>query len=88
MTTYLWNEALHHLPASIVSSFTNLVSVIGVASAYLLGENPPPIQIFGGALAILGVLLSSHQKKTGRIRKSGANFEIAEFGWTIIIFSI
>ena len=64
LTTYLWNEALHYLPASIVSSFTNLVSVIGVASSYLLGENPPPIQIFGGALAILGVLFSSRQRKT------------------------
>lgn len=59
LTTYLWNDALHHLPASVASSYINLVPVIGIASAYLLGEQPPLIQIVGGVLAILGVLLSS-----------------------------
>lgn len=59
LTTYLWNDALHHLPASVVSSYINLVPIIGIASAYLLGEQPPLIQIIGGVLAISGVLLSS-----------------------------
>ena len=59
LTTYLWNDALHHLSASVASSYINLVPVIGIASAYLLGEQPPLIQIIGGVLAISGVLLSS-----------------------------
>ena len=59
LTTYLWNDALHYLSASVASSFINLVPIIGIASAYLLGEQPPLIQITGGVLAILGVLLSS-----------------------------
>ena len=59
LTTYLWNDALHHLPASVASSYINLVPIIGIASAYLLGEQPPLIQIIGGVLAISGVLLSS-----------------------------
>jgi drug/metabolite transporter (DMT)-like permease len=59
LTTYLWNDALHYLPASVASSYINLVPIIGIATAYLLGEQPPLIQITGGVLAILGVLLSS-----------------------------
>ena len=59
VTTMLWNEALHYLPASVASPFVNLSSVIGLAGAFLLGEQPPLIQIVGGAMALGGVLLSS-----------------------------
>ena len=63
MTTILWNEALHYLPASVASPFVNLASVIGLAGAFLLGEKPPLIQIVGGAMALGGVLLSSRTVK-------------------------
>ena len=63
MTTILWNEALHYLPASVASPFVNLASVIGLAGAFLLGEKPPLIQIVGGAMALGGVLLSSRPVK-------------------------
>ncbi len=59
LTMFLWNYALHSLPASVASTYINLVPIIGVASAYLLGENPPILQIVGGVLAILGVWISS-----------------------------
>ncbi|REG10443.1 DMT family transporter [Pelolinea submarina] len=59
LTTILWNEALHYLPASVASPIVNLSSVIGLAGAFLLGEKPPLIQIVGGAMALGGVLLSS-----------------------------
>jgi len=63
MTTILWNEALHYLPASVASPIVNLSSVIGLAGAFLLGEKPPLIQIVGGAMALGGVLLSSRPVK-------------------------
>lgn len=59
LTMFLWNYSLHTLPASVASTYINLVPIIGVASAYLLGENPPVLQIVGGVLAILGVWISS-----------------------------
>ena len=68
LTMFLWNYALHTLSASVASTYINLIPIIGVASAYLLGEKPPLIQIAGGALAILGVWISSmtprHKKAT------------------------
>lgn len=59
LTMYLWNYALHFLPASVATPFVNLVPIIGLASAFGMGERPPLIQIAGGGLAILGVFLSS-----------------------------
>ncbi len=68
LTMFLWNYALHTLSASVASTYINLIPIIGVASAYLLSEKPPLIQIAGGALAILGVWISSmtpkHKKAT------------------------
>jgi drug/metabolite transporter (DMT)-like permease len=59
LTMFLWNYALHYLSASVASTYLNLVPIIGVASAYLLGETPPLLQLVGGVLAIAGVLISS-----------------------------
>jgi drug/metabolite transporter (DMT)-like permease len=56
----LWNSALRHLDASEASTYVNLVPVITVISAaLLLGEQPAPAQLAGGALVILGVYLAS-----------------------------
>jgi len=63
LTMYLWNYALQALPASVASSYINLVPIIGLISALLLGEHPPLTQILGGGLAIAGVLLTSHPSK-------------------------
>jgi drug/metabolite transporter (DMT)-like permease len=59
LTMFLWNYALHYLSASVASTFINLTPIIGVASAYLLGEKPPLLQLAGGLLAIAGVWISS-----------------------------
>jgi drug/metabolite transporter (DMT)-like permease len=65
LSMFLWNYALKYLSASLASAYLNLVPVIGLASSYLLGEHPPLVQIAGGGLAILGVLLSSRTHKAG-----------------------
>ncbi len=58
---FLWNSALRNLDASEAATYINLVPVITVASAAtLLGEQPAPAQMAGGALVILGVYLASH----------------------------
>jgi drug/metabolite transporter (DMT)-like permease len=59
LTMYLWNYALHTLSASVASTYINLVPIIGVASAFLIGERPPWLQIAGGVLAVAGVWISS-----------------------------
>ena len=58
LATFLWNYALQYLPASVASPYINLVPVIGLMGALLIGEKIPLIQIAGGCLAILGVWLS------------------------------
>jgi drug/metabolite transporter (DMT)-like permease len=63
LTMFLWNYALHYLPASVATPYINLIPIIGLASALFLGEAPPWMQIAGGGLAILGVLLSSRVQK-------------------------
>lgn len=63
LTMFLWNYALHYLPASVATPYINLIPIIGLASALFLGEAPPWMQIVGGGLAILGVLLSSRVQK-------------------------
>jgi drug/metabolite transporter (DMT)-like permease len=71
LTMFLWNYALHYLPASIAITFVNLTPVIGVASGYILGENPPLLKLAGGALAIAGVFFSSRGAKPAAAEETG-----------------
>jgi drug/metabolite transporter (DMT)-like permease len=59
LTMFLWNYALHYLPASVAVPYINLIPIIGLASGLFLGEVVPPSQLLGGGLAILGVWMSS-----------------------------
>jgi len=59
LTMFLWNYALRSLSASVASTYLNLIPMIGVASAFLLGERPPWLQIVGGVIAVFGVWISS-----------------------------
>ncbi len=48
---FLWNYALRYVPASAAALYINLVPVVGLVSALLVGEH------VGAALAVAGVLL-------------------------------
>ncbi len=60
ITYLLYNYALKALAASQVSTFLNLVPLIGViAATLLLGEQIQLIQILGGGIILVGVFLST-----------------------------
>ncbi len=60
ITYLLYNYALKELAASQVSTFLNLVPVIGVMSAvFLLDEQIYSIQIVGGAIILVGVAVTT-----------------------------
>jgi drug/metabolite transporter (DMT)-like permease len=55
---YLWNRGLRFLPASVAAPFVNLIPVVGLLLAILVGETVTTHQIAGGALVVLGVLIA------------------------------
>jgi drug/metabolite transporter (DMT)-like permease len=56
----LYNRALRDVDASLAGTFINLGPVIGVVSGVLLlGETITPLGIVGGALALIGVWIST-----------------------------
>jgi drug/metabolite transporter (DMT)-like permease len=60
ITYLLYNYALKALAASQVSTFLNLVPIVGVVAAMLLlGEQIQSIQILGGGVILAGVFLST-----------------------------
>ncbi len=67
LTSFLWNYALHYFSASEASAYLNLVPIIAVTTSVFYGERPPLVQIFGGALAIAGVLLSGAPRGARKI---------------------
>ncbi|MCE1252506.1 MAG: DMT family transporter [Anaerolineae bacterium] len=69
LTMYLWNYALHFLPASVATPYVNLVPIIGIISAFWLGETPGWVEMTGGGLAIIGVLFSSMPQDILKIKK-------------------
>lgn len=56
----LWNAGVARTEASAAGAFTNVVPVVGLAFAVLLGEPVTTLQLGGGALALLGVGLTQH----------------------------
>jgi drug/metabolite transporter (DMT)-like permease len=67
LTFYLWNLGLRHVDAAVAGTFINLVPVLGFVFAVASGESIAPIQVLGGAVALLGVWLATKQR-----RRSGA----------------
>ena len=67
---FLWTYALRHVPASAAALYINLVPVVGLVSALLFGERVGAVQLVGGALAVVGVLLGEAVPPKGRVRTS------------------
>ena len=59
----LWNVSLRYVDASTAGSYINLVPVIGVILALLLGETMTPLQWLGGAVVMAGVWLTDRNKE-------------------------
>jgi drug/metabolite transporter (DMT)-like permease len=69
----LWNFALGHVDASVAGPFINLVPVIGVALALLVGETMTILQLVGGLTVVSGVWLSQRGAASSR-RPSGSGY--------------
>lgn len=66
---FLWNYALRHVPASAAALYINLVPVVGLGSALLFRERVGAAQLFGGTLAVVGVLVGDTVFPKGRGRR-------------------
>ncbi len=58
----LWNFALEHVDASVAAPYVNLVPIIALALAVLLGESPTATDFAGGATVAAGVWLSRSRR--------------------------
>src|SRR5205085_1605882 len=60
----IWNYAIQQLGATRTCTYTYLQPVVAVAIAtVLLGERPAPLQILGGAIVLLGLLLYAGHRR-------------------------
>lgn len=59
----LWNFSLKHVDATVAGSYINVVPLIGVLFALLLGETMTPLQWAGGAVVMGGVWLTDREKQ-------------------------
>jgi drug/metabolite transporter (DMT)-like permease len=57
---FLWNYALNSVEASLAAPFINLIPIIGLILSILVGESVSFIQILGGLIAIIGVLITQN----------------------------
>jgi drug/metabolite transporter (DMT)-like permease len=64
----LWNLALRDTKASVAGIYLNLITVFTVAAALALGETVPASELIGGAVVIVGVVLTSIPQLTIRGR--------------------
>ena len=60
----LWNFALEKVDASVAAPFINLVPVLGLTLAIIVGESVAMLQIVGGATVGVGVWLSTRNRKS------------------------
>lgn len=58
----LWNFALDHVDASVAAPYVNLVPIIGLVLAVMLGESMTPLDAAGGAVVAAGVWLSTSRR--------------------------
>lgn len=58
-TLVLFNYGAERLPAVISGAATAAIPALGYAFAIALGETPDPIKVFGGVLALVGVIVAT-----------------------------
>ncbi|MDQ3915292.1 MAG: DMT family transporter, partial [Actinomycetota bacterium] len=58
----LWNFALEHVDASVAAPYVNLVPIIGLGLAVVLGESLTATDLTGGATVAAGVWLSTSRR--------------------------
>lgn len=64
----IWSWLLGRHPASVVAPFTLLVPITGLASGYLvLGEMVTPIEVAGGVLVILGLVVTLRKVRASQV---------------------
>jgi O-acetylserine/cysteine efflux transporter len=72
----LWTWLMTRHPAGVVAPFSMLVPVVGMTAAWLvLGEDVTPVELVGGAVVVVGVLLGSLPRRVlpGGPTRDGAN---------------
>jgi drug/metabolite transporter (DMT)-like permease len=57
---FLWNFGLETVEASQAAPFINLIPIIGLVFSLLVGETVSFIQLLGGLIAIIGVLITQN----------------------------
>jgi drug/metabolite transporter (DMT)-like permease len=63
----LWNFALEHVDASVAAPYVNLVPIIGVGLAVLIGESLTAMDFAGGVTVAVGVWLSTSRRFAPRV---------------------
>ncbi len=59
----LWNKALKSVSPEVGAVFVNFIPLFAILTAPFFGENPTLIQLMGGLLIIIGVLIVNFGKK-------------------------
>lgn len=59
----LWNQAIKGVSPEVGAIFINFIPLFAIFTAPFFGEYPTAIQLFGGTLIILGVLIVNFGKK-------------------------
>jgi drug/metabolite transporter (DMT)-like permease len=57
---FLWNLGLNRMDASLAAPFINLIPIVGLTCSILTGETVSIVQITGGLIAIIGVLITQN----------------------------
>ncbi|MDP3561229.1 MAG: EamA family transporter [Legionellaceae bacterium] len=73
-----WNYGLTHLGASNTAVFFNLVPLVTVSHALILGQSISSVQIWGGLAVIFGVLVSTNIIKVPYLKENGRSNEPLE----------
>lgn len=76
---WLWLMARH--PAGVVAPFSMLVPVVGLLTAWwVLGERPAPVELAGGALVLVGVLITARARPAPATSAPAAQTPVAPVG--------